>query len=298
MKCCILGPKNRGKEEIWLLEEAKKVFNKVLYVSIPSARIEIIEKTKVLYKNVDLEDFDCIIPRIPRTYMNYGFVISRLLHDRVYMPNTPESIIITHNKFLTLTALCLNSVPIPKTYLASSSDAVQSLLDETKYPIVIKLLYGSRGKGVMFADSKGSAVSLIDTIESMRHPIFIEEYIGTPGEDIRAVVVGKEVVASMKRIGKKGDRRANIGAGGTAEKINISKELRDLAVKTAEVLGLGIAGVDIIETKTGPKIIEANVNVNFEGITKATGINVAKHMVDFVKKETAVFEKNKAVGPE
>ncbi len=286
MKICILGSREKTKQDLWLIEEARKRFEKVSYVQIPDIRIH---EGEAYFKGGKLSEYDCVFPRIPRTYKNFGYVITKLLENRVFMPMTPESVIITHDKFLTLLKLEDANISIPVSYLSFTMESMKPVLGAIKYPLVIKLVSGSLGKGVMFAESKSSAVSLLDTVESMKQPIMVEEYIDNPGEDIRALVVGSEVVAAMKRIAEKGERRANIGAGGTGKKIRLSREMSDIAVRTAKALGLGIAGIDIIESKRGPLVIEANVNVHFEGITEATGVNVAAAMMDYAKKETELF---------
>ncbi|MFH1420935.1 MAG: RimK family alpha-L-glutamate ligase [Candidatus Aenigmatarchaeota archaeon] len=283
-KICILGPSKRGQEEVWLIEEAQKLFDKVAYVPIASTRVVSIAKgVDVLYKNTSLSEFDAILPRIPRTRKNYGYVVSKILAGKTLIPFKPESVFITHNKFLTLVALDRAKIPIPKTYLASTRKALERLLDKIEYPIVIKLLYGSLGTGVMFAETKQSAVPLMDTIEGLKEPVFVEEFIKNPGEDIRVLVIGDEVAAAMKRIAQHGDRRTNIGAGGSGKKIKLSAEMESLAISTAKALKLGIAGIDIIEGKDGPVVIEANINAHFSEITRVTGINVAQRMVQYMK---------------
>jgi len=285
MKICILGPRKRKQQELWLIEEAKKQFDKVTYVEIPMVRIE---NNEPYFKNTKLSEYDCILPRVPRTYKNFGYVICKLLEDRVYMPIKPESILIAHNKFLTLLALEEAGIPIPKTFLTWSRKGVEPVLGEFEYPVVLKILYGSLGKGVMFAESKQSLLPLLDTIETMNEPIFIEEYIEAGGKDIRALVIGDEVIAAMQRSGSKGERRANIGSGGKGKKIKLKPKLEELAIKTAKALGLEIAGIDIIQQRGGkrePLVIEANVNVVFEEITKVTKTNIAKHIVEYVKNE-------------
>ena len=281
MRLCIAGPKETGFEEKTLIREAEKRFDRVVYADVPSIRIEMKDSAKIMFGNINISNFDCVLPRMPRTYLNHGYLIAKLLEKKVFMPIKPESIFLSHHKFLTLLKLHHAKIPVPKTYMASTAKAIENVLDNVSYPVVIKLIYGSRGKGVMFADSRGSAISLLDTIESIKQPLFVEEYIPAGHEDIRAVVVGGKVVAAMKRISRTGDRRANIGTGGTGEKVKLSKELSDLAVRSSQILGLGIAGIDIIEPED-PKVIEANVNVNFEGITKYTRVNVAKHIIKYL----------------
>jgi ribosomal protein S6--L-glutamate ligase len=228
--------------------------------------------------------------------MNYGYLICKLLENKVFLPLKPEAIITTHNKFLTLEVLDREGIPIPKTYLTLTRNAMMGVLDKIKYPVVIKLLYGSLGKGVMFAESRQSAVPLLDTMETMNKPFLVEEYIKNPGEDIRALVIGNSVVAAMRRKAGRGEIRANIGVGGKGKKINLSPEIKDLAVKTAKALGLGITGVDIIMSEKGPLVIEANVNVHFEGITEATGVNIAEQMINYKWDEAEIAKKGSIMG--
>jgi ribosomal protein S6--L-glutamate ligase len=288
MKICIIGPKEMKDQERWLIEEAKKRFDKVTYAEIPDIRIH---NNDVIYRNTNLANYDCVFPRVPRTYSSFGYIICKLLEGRTFMPIKPESIIITHNKFLTIMKLDRFQIPTPNSYLGFNTSVFNDVLDDVSYPIVIKLVAGSLGKGVMFAESKSTTMPLLDTIESMKQPIMLEEYIKNPGEDIRALVINGKVVASMRRIAKEGEKRANIGIGGTAKKIDLPYEMRILATSTARALGLGIGGIDIIEGKKGPLVIEANVNVHFEGITQATKLNIAGMMMEYVLKETEYFKK-------
>jgi ribosomal protein S6--L-glutamate ligase len=293
MKICILGPMMKKQQELWLLEEAKKKFEKVTYAEIPYVSVK---NNEVYLKHTKLSDYDCVLPRIPRTYMNYGYLICKLLENKVFLPLKPEAIITTHNKFLTLEVMDREGIPIPKTYLTLTRNAMMGVLDKIKYPVVIKLLYGSLGKGVMFAESRQSAVPLLDTMETMNKPFLVEEYIKNPGEDIRALVIGNSVVAAMRRKAGRGEIRANIGVVGKGKKINLSPEIKDLAVKTAKALGLGITGVDIIMSEKGPLVIEANVNVHFEGITEATGVNIAEQMINYMWDEAEIAKKGSIMG--
>ncbi len=293
MKLCILGSKTRNEHDLWLLEEAKKRFDRATYAEVPFVRIE---NAEPFFKNMKLSDYDCILPRIPKTYRNFGYNICKLLEGKVYLPIKPEALLVAHNKFLTLLALNKAGIPTPKTYLALSRNGIKEILNKVQYPVVIKLLYGSLGKGVMFAESRESVVPLIDTIEGMNEPFILEEYIKNPGEDIRAMVIGNEVIA-MRRIAEKGERRANIGSGGKAKKIKLSEELRELAIKSARTIGLGIAGIDIIIGEDGrPKVIEANVNVIFSEITKVTGVNIAEKMINYVWSEAEIAKKGIVLG--
>ena len=285
MKGCILGPIKKSECELWLLEEGKKVFDEFFYVTIPEVKIKFGDKTKVFFKNRDLANLDFIIPRIPRTYAKLGYIILSILKDKLYIPIKPESVLISHNKFLTLVALKESWLPVPDTYLTISRQTLESLLDRIDFPVVMKLLDGSLGKGVMFADSKESVVSFMDTLERFKELIFLEEFIPNPGEDIRVFVLGDRALAAMKRKAKRGERRANISIGGIGEPMKIDSDLEDLATKSAKALGMGICGIDMLRGPRGSIVIEANVNVHFEGLTKTTGINVAKKIVEYVEEE-------------
>ena len=158
-----------------------------------------------------------------------------------------------------------------------------------KYPVVMKLLYGSLGKGVMFADSKHSALSMMDTLERFKEPIFIEEYIKNPNEDIRAYVVGEEVVASMKRIARKDEKRANTGIGGSGMKFDIPYDYEILAIRALKDLHMDICGVDIVEGPKGPVVIEANASAQFRELDKITIKNVARKIMSYVKEKASEF---------
>mgnify|MGYP000524707672 CR=1 FL=1 len=283
---CLLGPIKRSDCEIWLLKEGKKIFDKFFYVPIPSV---IIDGERLLYKDKDLTELDFVLPRIPRSYVRFGYKLLSILKDKVYLPIEPESVLITHNKFLTLLALKEVGLPVPQTFLTASRKAMQALLDDMTFPVVMKVLYGSLGKGVMFADSKEAAVSVMDTLERFKQPIFLEEYVPNPGEDIRIFVLGNEVLGAMKRKAEKDERRANIGIGGTGEPIEIDWKCKDLAVKAAAALGMDVCGIDMIRGPSGPVIIEGNVNVHFEGLTKTLRVNVARAIVEYVNDELSML---------
>jgi ribosomal protein S6--L-glutamate ligase len=283
MKGCIIGPKQRSDCELWILEEGKKVFDKFFYAPMPSI---VIDGDKVFYKGADLGELDFVIPRIPRTYTWFGYKILKLLEGKVYMPIDPLSVIISHNKFLTLLALKEAGLPVPDTFMAVSRQTVEGLLDDMDYPVVMKLLYGSLGRGVMFADSKQSAMSFMDALERFNEPIFLEEFIPHGGEDIRVFVLGGQVLGAEKRVAKMDERRTNLGIGGTGKPVNIDLKTKDISIKASQALGMDITGIDIIKGPKGPVLIEANVNVHFEGLTKVLGMNVAKEIVEFVKNET------------
>ncbi len=279
----LLGPEERRYSELRLLKEAKEVFETVTYFPISKLVLEFDEKeVKILYRGKNILEYDALLPRIPKSYMKFGYLLLCFAREqKIPMPISPESVLYTHNKFLTLIALAQANVPIPKTYLSLKRATLEKILENIKYPVVLKLLYGCAGKGVMFADSKESAISIMDMLEAFKQPVFVEEFIKNPGEDIRAFVIGEELVACMKRKAKKGERRANIAAGGIGEKYEAGNEEKDLALRAAKALGMKVAAVDILPGKK-KYVIEVNVYPGLKGIENATGINVARKIVEKV----------------
>lgn len=283
MKLAILGPLKRNYEEIRLLEEATNHFDTVSYFPIPQVVVELNKGVRLTYKNKDLFDYDVILPRIPRSYNAFGTTLLNFLKDAGKpLPIEPWSVVASHNKFLTLLLLREEGLPVPETHLSLKRAVLEDTLDDMAYPVVLKLLYGSMGVGVMFADSKQSAVSVFDALQRFNEPIFVEDFIPPGNEDIRAYVVGGKVVASMKRVAQGDERRANIGMGGTGYSYRLTSEEKRLSLKAAKVMGTRICGVDLMPSPDGPIIIETNVNAQFKGIEDATKKNIAGKILKFL----------------
>jgi ribosomal protein S6--L-glutamate ligase len=247
----------------------------------------------IFYRDKDLTKFDAVIPRIGASKARFGYLIVKYLRNAgVYVPMTPESIIIAHDKYLTLEVLNRAGIPIPETYLTIDSSTAKRVIDEMELPIVMKLLDGRGGKGVMFADEKQSAVSLVDTLNVLNQPLFIEKYVENTGEDIRVIVVGDEAVASMKRKAKKGERRANLAAGGKGYPYKIDSEMEGLAIRSAEAIGAEICGVDMIKSRKGPVVIEMNICPGMK-ISKITGISVERRIAEYVADMAEAYKPSK-----
>ena len=205
------------------------------------------------------------------------------------MPIKPETFTIGHDKLLTHLALQHFSIPMPATYLASSTRAAKKILNEIHYPIVLKFPHGTQGKGVMFAESYAAASSMLDALMALRQPFLIQEYIETGGIDVRAFVVGDRVVASMKRKAVRGELRANIHAGGIGESCVLDERTKRIAIDTAISIGAEICAVDMLESPKGPLVIEANLSPGLQGITKATGINIADKIAKYLFEKSEIF---------
>ncbi|MFW6231014.1 MAG: ATP-grasp domain-containing protein, partial [Nanoarchaeota archaeon] len=185
-------------------------------------------------------------------------------------------------------------IPMPKTYLASSAQGSQALLEKVHYPIILKLLQGTQGKGVLFADSHAAASSILDTLSSLNKPFIIQEYIDTGGVDTRVIVCGDRVIGGMVRRAKPNEERANIHSGGKGEAAELSEPVKRVAIKAAKALKMDIGAVDILEGPKGPVVIEANLSPGLQGITEATGDNIAAKIAKHLYDRTVEFKQSRS----
>jgi ribosomal protein S6--L-glutamate ligase len=243
---------------------------------------------KVYYRGgVPLPHFDAVIPRIGASLTYYGTAVLRHLETMgTYTVNESIAISRSRDKFRALQILARKGIPMPLTSFAQSPDDTEDLIRMVGgAPLVIKLLEGTQGKGVILADSHQSAVSIINAFKEMRANILVQEFIEeSRGMDIRCFVVGDKVVGAIKRQAKEGEFRANVHQGGKAIKVKLTPQERAIAVNAAKTIGLKVAGVDLIRSSHGPLILEINSSPGFEGIEKATGLNIAKKIIEYIEK--------------
>lgn len=245
------------------------------------------EKTKLLYQGQPLPHYDCMYIKGSYRYALLLRAITQFFtNDKTYIPVHAESFVIVNDKLLTHLELDKAKIPMPKTYVVATVDSGKEILNKMVFPVIIKIPQGTHGKGVMVADSIASAKGVLDTLHSLKQPFIIQEYIDCNGEDIRCFVVGDRVVASMKRKSVAGDIRSNIHSGGVAESYIPSDKIKDIAVKAAKQLNCEICGVDILETPFGGVVVEANVSPGLQGITKATGLDIAGIIAKFLYNKT------------
>ncbi len=266
-------------------DEVEMIYIKKLEINFSGTRAE------VLYKGEPLDDYDCIYAKGSFRYAQLLQSVTSILWENTYFPIAPVTFTKVHDKLLTQLELQKHDIPMPRTYLASTTDEAKNILDRINYPIIMKLPKGTHGKGVMFAETKTSAMSLLDALAAMNQPFLIQEFIETRtedsgGADIRAIVVGDEVVASMKRTAEGNDVRANLHGGGEGKKIDLGTHARNLAVKVSKAIGAEIAGVDLLESHKGPMIIEANASPGLQGITEVSGVDVADKIAQFLYERT------------
>ncbi|MBW3015498.1 RimK family alpha-L-glutamate ligase [Candidatus Woesearchaeota archaeon] len=277
-----------SKSSLWTIEEMKKYFDTVDDIKISNVEVFFGGRgLELMYDGEEFPDYDCVYVKGSFRYANVARAITAILKKRgnTFLPIKASAYTTGHDKLLTHVKLQEAGVPMPTTYLAPTLDAAKDVLKNVNYPIVMKFPQGTHGKGVMFADSYPSASSVLDALTALKQAFIIQEYIETSGEDIRAIVVGDKVVASMKRKAATDDKRANIHAGGKAEACELDGHTKKIAIEAAKAVGLGIGAVDIVEGPKGPLVIEVNVSPGLQGITKATGINVAAKIAKYLHEE-------------
>ncbi|MFI4963592.1 MAG: 30S ribosomal protein S6--L-glutamate ligase, partial [Legionellales bacterium] len=251
---------------------------------------------KVHYRGGEaLPHYDAVIPRIGASTTFYGTAVLRHLETMgMYTLNESIAISRSRDKFRSLQLLARKGIPMPLTSFAQSPDDTEDLIRMVGgAPLVIKLLEGTQGKGVILADSHQSAVSIINAFKEMRANILVQEFIEeSRGTDIRCFVIGDKVVGAVKRVAKEGEFRANVHQGGKAIKVKLAPQERAIAISAAKTMGLKVAGVDLIRSNHGPLVLEINSSPGLEGIEKATGINIAGKIIEYIEKRAKPISVN------
>ncbi|WP_147819980.1 30S ribosomal protein S6--L-glutamate ligase [Salidesulfovibrio onnuriiensis] len=242
------------------------------------------------YKGEELTDIDAAIPRIGASITFYGTAVVRQFEMLgVYCINESVAITRSRDKLRSLQLLARKGIGLPVTGFANSTMYTQDLIDMVGgAPLVVKLLEGTQGVGVVLAETPQAAESVIDAFRGLKANFMVQEYIKeAKGCDIRCIVVGGKVVAAMKRKGKEGDFRSNLHRGGTASAVRITPEERSTAVRSAKIMGLNVAGVDLLRSNHGPVVMEVNSSPGLEGIEDATGKDIAGIIVEYMEKNAA-----------
>lgn len=242
---------------------------------------------KVLYQGHLLEGFQAIIPRIAASKTFYGTAVVRQFEMMgVFSANGSQAIDRSRNKLRCLQLLSRQGVGLPVTSFAHSTKDIDGLINVVGgAPLVVKLLEGTQGIGVILAETDKAAEAVIEAFRGLDANILVQQYIAEAGgSDIRCLVVGERVVAAIRREAKPGEFRSNLHRGGKADKIKLSPEERSTAVRAAKAMGLNVAGVDIIRSNHGPVVLEVNSSPGLEGVEKATGVDVAGKIIEFIEK--------------
>jgi ribosomal protein S6--L-glutamate ligase len=234
-----------------------------------------------------LPQYDAVIPRIGASITHYGLAVLRQFEVQGVFPlNESVAIGRSRDTLRALQLLARDGIGLPVTAFAHGPRRAEDVIKEVGgTPCVIKLLEGTQGRGVILAETAASAKSIIEAFSAANMNILVQEYIKEAGgNDIRVLVIGGKVVASMMRSGKMGEFRANLHRGGKAEAVVVSEEERRTAVRSAEVLGLNVAGVDLLRSNRGPVVVEVNSSPGIEGMEQASGTDVAGAMIEFLER--------------
>ena len=299
LKIAILSRNSRLYSTKRLVEAARLRGHEVEVIDPLMCYMDITSKNPMIkYKDRVLDDFQAIIPRIGASVTFYGTAILRQFEMMgVYPVNESVAIGRSRDKLRALQILSRKGLGLPRTGFAHSTKMTQSLIELVGgAPLVVKLLEGTQGKGVVLAETNKAAEALIEAFREMKANFLVQEFVKEAnGTDIRCFVVGDKVVASMLRRAKEGEFRSNLHRGGIAEKIKITPQERETAVKAAKALGLNVAGVDLLRSSHGPSIMEVNSSPGLEGIENTTKIDVAGLIVEFIEKN-AKTHKTKTKG--
>lgn len=240
------------------------------------------------YKGEELTGFEAAIPRIGASITFYGTAVVRQLEMMgVYSVNESVAISRSRDKLRSLQLLARRGIGLPVTGFAHSTQYTHDLIAQVGgAPLVVKLLEGTQGIGVVLADTEKTGETLIEAFRGLKAHILVQEFIKeAKGADIRCFVVGDKVIAAMKRQGAEGEFRSNIHRGGKASVVRLTPEERSTAVRSARIMGLNVAGVDILRSNHGPVVMEVNSSPGLEGIEQATGKDVAGQIIQFIEKQ-------------
>ncbi len=260
------------------------------YVSIEKSNPEI------HYEGKKLHHIDAVIPRIGASVTFYGCAIVRQFEMMGIVSCTEsQAIVRSRDKLRSMQILSRAGVDMPKTGFARVPKDKSDVIDMVGgTPVVIKLLEGTQGLGVVLAETKKAAESVLDAFYGLKTNILIQEFIKeSKGSDVRVFVVDGKVVGAMKRTGREGDFRSNLHRGGTAEAIKLTKQERQTAILAAKSLGLGVAGVDILQSNRGPLVMEVNSSPGLQGIERSTGIDIATKIIQYLEKLSDMKTQNK-----
>ena len=288
MKIAILSRNSRLYSTHRLVEAARERHHTVrvldplrCYMRIDAGRFE------MHYKGRDLSRFDAVIPRIGASITRYGTAVLRQFEMMgVFTPNKSDPVLRARDKLRCLQLLAQQGLGLPSTVFGDNPDDTTDLLAMLgKPPHVIKLVEGAQGQGVVLAEKITGSRSVIEAFRGLYANFLVQEYIAeSKGADVRCFVVGGKVIASMRRQAKPGEFRSNLHRGGSAEATTLNEAESDAAIRAAAVMGLGIAGVDLLRSKRGPLVLEVNSSPGLEGIEHATGVDVAGAIIAYLER--------------
>lgn len=270
-----------------LIEAAKHRNHKVKVLNTLRLTIDIAHGSPSLYyKEKEIIPPDAILPRIGTSITRYGTAVVRQFQQMdVYTPNSAPGIVNSRDKLRSLQILSRHDVGIPMTAYVDDKRDVAGALDRVGgAPVIIKLIEGTQGVGVILADKPEIAKAIVETLHSTKQQVLLQKFVAeSKGKDVRAFVIGDRVVAAIRRVAQGQEFRSNVHRGGKAEAIKLDPAYEEVAVRAAQIMGLKVCGVDMLEGKDGPQVMEVNSSPGLEGIEGATGLDLAGAIIDYIE---------------
>ena len=286
MKLAILSRGPRCYSTRRLREAAVQRGHKVLVLDTLKFAIDLERGNPDLYfRQKQLSQYDAVLPRIGASITYFGTAVVRQFEQMdVFCANSSAGISNSRDKLRSLQILSKHRIGIPQTtFVRDKKDVLPAIARVGGAPVVIKLLEGTQGIGVLLAETVKSAEAIIELLQSQKQNILIQKFVAeSKGRDVRAFVVGDQVVGAMRRVAQGQEFRSNVHRGGLTEPVALNEEYRETAVQAAQILGLRVAGVDLLESKSGPQIIEVNSSPGLEGIERCTQLDIAGSIIDYI----------------
>ncbi|MDZ7842652.1 MAG: RimK family alpha-L-glutamate ligase [Gammaproteobacteria bacterium] len=239
----------------------------------------------LFFRQKPLTEYDAVLPRIGASITYYGTAVVRQFQEMdVFCANTAHGILNSRDKLRSLQLLSRHHIGIPRTsFVRDKQDVLPAIQRVGGAPVIIKLIEGTQGIGVLLAESTKAAESIVELLQSQRQNVLIQKFVAeSKGKDIRAFVVGDRVVAGMRRVAQGQEFRSNVHRGGVAEAVELPEEYRETAVRATQIMGLRVAGVDMLEGESGPQIMEVNSSPGLEGIEKCTQLDIAGAVIEYI----------------
>ncbi len=288
MKIAILSRNPKLYSTKRLVEAAETKGHEVIVVDHLKCIIEIEKKKpRIYYNGIYLNDIDAVIPRIGASVTFYGTAVVRQFEMmKVFTAIESQALVRSRDKLRSLQVMSRAGVGLPRTVFTNYAKDVNHVIDSVGgAPLILKLLEGTQGLGVVLAETRNAASSVIEAFNGLKARVIAQQFIKeSKGTDIRAFVVDGVVVGAMKRQGKPGEFRSNLHRGGSASIIELTDEEDRTALKAARAMGLGIAGVDMLQSENGPLVLEVNSSPGLEGIEAATGKDIAREIIRYVER--------------
>ncbi|MCO8120125.1 RimK family alpha-L-glutamate ligase [Stieleria sp. TO1_6] len=285
MKLGILSTAPRCYSTRRLVAAAKDQGHQVTVVNTLKCSIDLqAGKPDLYYKGKPLGDYDAMIPRIGASITYFGTAVVRQLEQmNVFVANSSSGISNSRDKLRSMQILSRHHIGMPKTtFVRDRADVIPAIERTGGAPVIIKLLEGTQGVGVILADSIKVAEAIIETLQTAKQNVLVQSFVAeSKGRDVRAFVVGDRVIGAMRRVAQGDEFRSNVHRGGAVESVDLDDTYRDTAIRAAQIMGLQVAGVDMLEGNDGPQVMEVNSSPGLEGIERATGRDIAGAIVEY-----------------